>query len=186
MGNKSICKKEKNNINSEKKVYKIKGNKSVHLILHESNKMYDYILEMTLEKYNENAEFILICDISGSMGKYSHFLMTRIIPKALNLLNYKDNDYIHIITFDSNSLLYNIKINDLKKKKSFNGRGKSRMANSYKLVKNIIQNNTTKCNYRILVISDGELSDEDDTKKEAQILKNFIDIEGYIISTGFI
>ena len=54
--------------------------------------MNDYIIEMTLSKFdknnmNKNAEFIMILDVSGSMSGHVHKLVSDIIPKGLNLLN---------------------------------------------------------------------------------------------------
>ena len=68
--------------------------------------MNDYVIKMTLSKFDKmnlakKAEFIMILDVSGSMSEHVHNLISNIIPKGLNLLNYGENDVIHLITFQS-------------------------------------------------------------------------------------
>ena len=88
------------------KTYTFNGTKSYNLVVHKNDGMNDYIIEMTLSKFDKNnmnksAEFIMILDVSGSMSGHVHKLVSDIIPKGLNLLNYSDNDIIHLITFQS-------------------------------------------------------------------------------------
>jgi hypothetical protein len=52
---------------------------------------------MTLTKcdtksISKQAEFIMILDVSGLMSSWVHNLVTNIIPRGLNLLNYAESD----------------------------------------------------------------------------------------------
>ena len=46
------------------------------------------------------AEFIIILDISGSIGSNVNRIITKILPNMLTKLNYLDDDIIHLITFE--------------------------------------------------------------------------------------
>ena len=185
-----------NNINynnSENKMKKLffKEPKSYNLIVHKNDGMNDYIIEMTLTKldkniFHEQIEFIMILDVSGSMSSYVHNLVSKIIPTGLNLLNYGDNNLIHLITFQTFVKLYEMTVGQLKNDTSIIGNGTTNMADVYKFVKSVLDNNSTKKNYRILVLSDGMIWNQEETKKQAEILKNYLDGTDYSISVGSI
>ena len=131
------------------KTYTFNGTKSYNLVVHKNDGMNDYIIEMTLSKLDKNnlnkqAEFIMILDVSGSMAGHVHKLISDIIPKGLNLLNYSDNDIIHLITFQSFVTLYKKRIKELKNDSSMEGNGGTEMSNVYEKVKNILNNNNKK------------------------------------------
>jgi hypothetical protein len=65
----------------------------------------------------------MILDISGSMLGEVHKLISNIIPSALNLLNYGENDVIHLITFESYVNSYDMTISQLKSNSSIEGNG---------------------------------------------------------------
>ena len=74
------------------RTYTFQGQKSYNLIVHKNDGMNDYIIELNLTKFDKNkaikkAEFIMILDISGSMGGHVHKLISDIIPKGLNIFN---------------------------------------------------------------------------------------------------
>ena len=60
------------------------------------------------------------------------------------------------------------------------------MANVYEKVKSILNNNSKEINYRILVLSDGIIADQNETMNEAEKIKNFIKDNNYSISVGSI
>ena len=79
---------------------------NVILFAHKCNK--DYVNEINISESLINAktnsafaEFIVILDISGSMGYNVNRIITKILPNMLTKLNYQDDDIIHLITFDS-------------------------------------------------------------------------------------
>ena len=167
------------------------GPKSYNLIVHRNDGMNDFIIEMTLTKYDKNninkkAEFIMILDVSGSMSGHVHKLVSDIIPKGLNLLNYSDNKVIHLITFESYVNYYRKTINELKNDYSLEGSGGTEMANVYDKIREILNNNNNGNNFRILVLSDGLIDDQERTVNEAEKIKQFVKNNNYSISVGSI
>ena len=120
------------------------------------------------------------------MSSFAHNLLSKIIAKGLNLLNYGDNDLIHLITFQSYVKLYKMTVGQLKNIKNIKGKGETQMANVYKCIKSILNHNSTKKKYRILMLSDGKILDQDETKYQAELLKNYLDGSDYSISVGSI
>lgn len=180
-----------NNICLNNRKYFFHDNKSMNFIVHRNDGMNDFIIEMNITKSNnqnlsKEIEFIMILDKSGSMGGEVHRLISRIIPTALNLLNYEDNHIIHLITFESNAYLYNLSVKDLKNNNNIIGSGGTCMANVYKLVRSIFNQNKNKSNFRILALSDGMIGDQEETKNQAEILKTFIEATDFAISAGSI
>ena len=148
--NKTISSTSLSNYNKiGNKTYTFNGTKSYNLIVHKNDGMNDYIIEMTLSKFDKNSlnkksEFIMILDVSGSMAGHVHKLISDIIPKGLNLLNYSDNDIIHLITFQSVVNYYKKTIKELKDDSSMEGNGGTEMYNVYEKVKYILENNDQK------------------------------------------
>lgn len=120
------------------------------------------------------------------MGGHVHKLISDIIPKGLNMLNYNDHDKIYLITFESNVNSYEKTIKELKNDSTLRGRGGTYMAGVYQKINNILKKNGIKNNYRILVLSDGEISDQTQTVRQAEELKNSIDYNKYSLSIGSI
>ena len=173
------------------KAYTFQGQKSFNLIVHKNDGLNDYIIELNLTKFdkkrsNKKAEFIMILDTSGSMGVHVHKLISIIIPKGLNMLNYNDSDKIYLITFESYVNSYEKTIKELKNDSALNGNGGTYMAGVYQKVNSILTNNGNQKNYRILVLSDGEIADQEETVRQAEELKKFIDYNNYSLSIGSI
>jgi len=184
------------NLNSDlitnfNKTYTFQGQKSFNLIVHKNDGMNDYIIELNLTKFsksrtNKRAEFIMILDISGSMGGHVHKLISDIIPKSLNMLNYNDCDKIYLITFGSDVNSSEKTIKELKNDSTLEGRGGTYMAGVYQKLKLILMKNGNQKNYRILVLSDGDIADKTETVIEAEELKKFVDYNNYSLSIGSI
>ena len=174
------------------KNYNIDGDSGMNFIVHENDGMNDFIIEMNVSKCNnkkptKEPKFIIILDKSGSMGHFVHSLISRIIPRALNLLNYRDNDIIHLITFDSYSNSYNMTVNELKKNNNITGRGGTYMENTYKILRSILDENINERYFRICALSDGKIDDQEKTKIQAEKLKTYLDTYNDIsISAGSI
>ena len=178
-----------NNMIAERFMFEESG--GAKFVVHRNDGMNDFIIEITLSKIDERiihnkAKFIMILDISGSMSSYVHNLVTKIIPRGLNLLNYRDTDFIHLITFQSKVKYDYITVGQLKKDSSIVGSGDTYMANVYKNIKFILNSYPKQKNYRILVLSDGIIYDQEKTKNEAEIIKEFIDVSDFYISSGAI
>jgi Mg-chelatase subunit ChlD len=184
------------NLNSDlitnlNKTYTFHGQKSSNFIVHKNDSMNDFIIELNLTKFdksriNKRAEFIMILDISGSMGGHVHKLISDIIPKGLNMLNYDDYDKIYLITFESDVDSSEKTIKELKNDSTLEGRGGTYMAGVYQKLKSILMKNGNQQNYRILVLSDGEIADQTETVIQAEELKKFVDDNKYSLSIGSI
>ena len=110
----------------------------------------------------------------------------KLIPRGLNLLNYADSDIIHLITFQSYVNYYRMTVGVLKKNSNITGNGGTYMANVYEKVKSVSNSSGIEKNYRILVLSDGIISDQEKTLEEAEKIKNFVKSNNYSISVGSI
>ena len=60
------------------------------------------------------------------------------------------------------------------------------MSGVYNLVKSILNNNHNQKNYRILALSDGIIADQNETTKQAELLKIYLDVSDFLISVGSI
>ena len=127
----------------------------------------DYVNEINISESlinaktnSASAEFIIILDISGSMGYNVNRIITKILPNMLTKLNYQDDDIIHLITFDSW-----VEYHQMTKKQLENStigdRGGTSMSGVFDELSNIILTKQT-C-FRILTISDGDVSDQTET-----------------------
>ena len=173
------------------KTYTFRGQKSSNFIVHKNDGMNDYVIELNLTKFdksriNKRAEFIMILDISGSMRGHVHKLISDIIPKGLNMLNYDDYDKIYLITFESDVNSSEKTIKELKNDSTLEGRGGTYMAGVYQKLKSILMKNGNQKNYRILVLSDGNIADRTETVIQAEELKKFVDDNKYSLSIGSI
>ena len=118
---------------------------------------------------SEPPEFIFIIDKSGSMGKAYKFIIKETIPNVLKSLGY-ENKKIHLITFDNKAKYLYISQSELLELNCIAG-GKTYMEKSYEFLETIFNSSKEKCNnFRILVISDGKLHDQNDTKKKGELL----------------
>ena len=83
----------------------MKTKENVKLFAHKCKE--GYVNEINISKSlinaktnSASAEFIIILDISGSMGYNVNRIITKILPNMLTKLNYLDDDIIHLITFE--------------------------------------------------------------------------------------
>ena len=138
--------------------------------IHENKGMNEYIYKLDVNIPNlDPPEFIIIVDKSGSMGSSYKEIISRIIPQVLNSLRY-ENRKIHLITFASDIEYLYISQFELKKLKP-RSNGNTYMAKSYDFLEKILCNSKKKCNnFRILIISDGKLHDQEETKQKGLLL----------------
>ena len=127
----------------------------------------DYVNEINISKSLINAktnfasaEFIIILDISGSMGYNVNRIITKILPNMLTKLNYLDDDIIHLITFE-NCVEYHQMTKKQLENSTIVDRGGTYMREVFNELSNIILTKQT-C-FRILTISDGDVSDQTET-----------------------
>ena len=103
--------------------------------------------------------FIVILDVSGSMGQLVPRFVNTILPKVLQNLNISKE--IKLITFSDESHLYNGDSNFFKILR-IQSEGSTYMSNSFKFLNDILNLSPTE-SLRLLTISDGELDDQKET-----------------------
>ena len=138
---------------------------NVILFAHKCNK--DYVNEINISESlinaktnSASAEFIVILDISGSMDSDVKRIITQILPNMLTKLNYQDDDIIHLITFDS-WVEYHPMTKKQLENSTIKDRGGTYMSEVFDELSKIILTKQT-C-FRILTISDGDVSDQTET-----------------------
>ena len=135
--------------------------------LHKFNN--NYIGELQIKK-NQNSHnqkysiFIIILDISGSMGQNVGRIVKNYLPKTLRQLGIKEDEIIHLITFESNTEYTKIPLSELSNS-SLSARGGTTMEYVFDKLKEIIKDENKS--YRILTISDGEVWDQKETLMKA-------------------
>ena len=138
--------------------------------IYKNEGMNEYVYKLDVNMPNPDPpQFIFIVDKSGSMGSSCEYIISKTIPQVLKSLGYGAKK-IHLITFDDKTNYYNISASELKQFKCPCG-GCTYMAKSYDIIEKILSYSKEKCNnLRILVISDGKLHDQNDTKQKGELL----------------
>ena len=104
---------------------------------------------------------IVILDRSGSMGRSVPRLVNHILPDALCRLGYKDEDFMHLITFDSFVEVLPRQVKALRRI-NIKARGQTKMFHTILSLIRVID--FVKCpRVRLLTISDGDLQDQEET-----------------------
>ena len=123
------------------------------------------------KSYSLNSEFIFILDISGSMGSYVNQILTKVMPRVYEKLNYPNEKKIHLITFETNSKYYHWNKYDFLDTK-INGDGGTNMSNVPNKLGEILQNMNEDTLVNILTLSDGEISDQELTLNKTELIYN--------------
>ena len=142
----------------------------IECLIYPNKEMNEFIYKFDVNIPNsQHPEFIFIIDKSGSMGQAYNIIISETIPKVLKSLGY-ENKKIHLITFDNNAKYLYISQSELIELNS-KASGNTYMAKSYDYLETIFKSSKEKCNnFRILVISDGKLHDQNDTKQKGELL----------------
>ena len=143
----------------------MKTKENVKLLAHKCKE--DYVNEINISKSLINAktnsvsaEFIIILDISGSMGYNVNRIITKILPNMLTKLNYLDDDIIHLITFED-IVEYHPMTKKQLEKSTIRSMRDDDMREAFNVLDNIIHTKQT-C-FRILTISDGDVMYQKET-----------------------
>ena len=123
-----------------------------------------------------NNEFIFILDISGSMGTYVNQILTKVIPKVYEKLQYPDDKYFHLITFENKVTYYKMNKIDFMRS-TITGDGGTEMSKVPNKLEEILNKINSDVPINILTLSDGEISDQESTKINADNLYNRINIK---------
>ena len=193
---KAIGQKKKTNKQTNKLVSKINKNenKKISNSTHNEINFNNKEIENTSGKYfpnkgvketlikvkvDENAktylnnEFIFILDISGSMGTYVNQILTKVIPKVYEKLQYPDDKYFHLITFENKVTYYKMNKKDFMRS-TITGDGGTEMSKVPNKLEEILNKINSDVPINILTLSDGEISDQESTKLNADNLYNRI------------
>ena len=120
-----------------------------------------------------NNEFIFILDISGSMGTYVNQILTKVIPKVYEKLQYPDDKYFHLITFENKVTYYKMNKIDFMQS-NISGDGGTEMSKVPNKLEEILNKINSDVPINILTLSDGEISDQESTKINSDNLYNRI------------
>ena len=120
-----------------------------------------------------NNEFIFILDISGSMGTYVNQILTKVIPKVYEKLQYPDDKYFHLITFENKVTYYKMNKKDFMRS-TITGDGGTEMSKVPNKLEEILNKINSDVPINILTLSDGEISDQESTKTNSDNLYNRI------------
>ncbi len=120
-----------------------------------------------------NNEFIFILDISGSMGTYVNQILTKVIPKVYEKLQYPDDKYLHLITFENKVTYYKMNKIDFMQS-NISGDGGTEMSKVPNKLEEILNKINPDVPINILTLSDGEIADQESTKTNADNLYNRI------------
>ena len=114
--------------------------------------------------------FIVILDSSGSMGHHTRKICTQILPQVFNTLNYPPETQHHIIDFQSNTS-YKVMTSHELQKNPICSAGCTFISPTFKKLISLLNSDTQ---YRLLVISDGDVHDIDQALEEANQAKTII------------
>ena len=120
-----------------------------------------------------NNEFIFILDISGSMGTYVNQILTKVIPKVYEKLQYPDDKYLHLITFENKVTYYKMNKKDFMRS-TITGDGGTEMSKVPNKLEEILNKINSDVPINILTLSDGEIADQESTQLNADNLYNRI------------
>ena len=120
-----------------------------------------------------NNEFIFILDISGSMGTYVNQILTKVIPKVYEKLQYPDEKYLHLITFENKVTYYKMNKKDFMRS-TITGDGGTEMSKVPNKLEEILNKINSDVPINILTLSDGEIADQESTQLNADNLYNRI------------
>ena len=127
------------------------------------------ITKMNFEKSNQDLIFIVILDVSGSMGQTVQRFVNIILPNLLQKLNFTSN--INLITFSDCVKIYKGDCNYFSTLE-LKAYGCTYMNKAIDELEKIFQKIQKKTSVRILSISDGELHDQEETVEKASNLYN--------------
>ena len=127
------------------------------------------ISKLDLSKSNQDLVFIVILDVSGSMGQTVPRFVNIILPNLLQKLNIISP--INLITFSDGVKIYKGDYNYFSTLE-IKAYGCTYMNNTIDELEKIFEKIQKKTNIRILSISDGELHDQEKTVEKASNLYN--------------
>ncbi len=174
--NETLTDDKKEEIENENEIFK--DNKKEEILetkglFHPSRAADETVIKIqipqTMKDQINNSEFILILDISGSMRNYANEIITKVMPKVFDLLNYPENKKFYFIGFESYVHYQEMTKNDFFNS-TITGSGRASMQNVPFQLELVLNKLPTYSNINILALSDGVISDQPQTKKNAELL----------------
>ena len=107
------------------------------------------------------------------MGTYVNQILTKVIPKVYEKLQYPDDKYFHLITFENKVTYYKMNKKDFMRS-TITGDGGTEMSKVPNKLEEILNKINSDVPINILTLSDGEISDQESTKINADNLYNRI------------
>ena len=107
------------------------------------------------------------------MGTYVNQILTKVIPKVYEKLQYPDDKYFHLITFENKVTYYKMNKIDFMRS-TITGDGGTEMSKVPNKLEEILNKINSDVPINILTLSDGEISDQESTKINADNLYNRI------------
>ena len=165
----------KSNINNDSVKMSFNTKKYSNGLYYPNKGVNETIIKIEIDEkeksYSLNNEFIFILDVSGSMGSYVNQILTKVIPRVYEKLNYPNEKKIHLITFETNSKYYHWNKYDFLDTK-INGDGGTNMSNVPNKLGEILKNMNEDTLVNILTLSDGEISDQELTLNKTELIYN--------------
>ena len=174
---------ELNNNNKKGKICQL-NEREASAISYENKIVGETIVKVEISESEEKntSEFIIIMDISESMGDYVPQIINNVIPKVLDKLNYDDKKYCHLITFSNESKVYHLTKKDFKTS-GIKAYGNTQMLGVVQKLKDIIESINQDEFINILSISDGKVQDRDNTNQNLELLLNEMKIKNKNINS---
>ena len=153
---------------------------SLTMNVYESIDNYIGKISIAPSLFEKNTSFddlttIIVLDTSGSMGLTLQRIVNKILPMSFSKLQYKDDNEIKLVLFNSTTKEYKKTVKELSSFK-IQPMGLSYLTPAIQEIEKIIQgtidNNKNAC-FRILAISDGEIFD-----KEKEVEEKLANIDG--------
>lgn len=116
---------------------------------------------------------VVILDRSGSMGSSVRKIVNDVLPTFFNLLDYRPDDTVHLITFDSVCVLLTRRVCDFASL-NIDSRGCTIMTPAVHQFKELFATFDMSVPVRVLTISDGVVHDPETTKSAGEELQKFI------------
>lgn len=127
-------------------------------------------------------ETIIILDRSGSMGDSVRMITNEILPLFFNKLSYKKSQVVHLITFESETEVFHIKVEEFAALPLKN-EGGTYMADVMDELKILFDSFQSGEHVRILTISDGQIFDGDKVKEAGAELAAFLACSNFRINS---
>ena len=107
------------------------------------------------------------------MGTYVNQILTKVIPKVYEKLQYPDEKYLHLITFENKVTYYKMNKKDFMRS-TITGDGGTEMSKVPNKLEEILNKINSDVPINILTLSDGEIADQESTQLNADNLYNRI------------